>query len=251
MGCVHKCLLRLPPCDPQLAGVTVGKGRPGRAGPALESPDEEEEQPLNHNGDVAGEHAEGEQAFSPRHRLRDWRAYWGATMRQMGLVCALTLSVISGGFRMDWDPDKGPAPSAFLRNHPSALAEVAFVTEAIAAGIAARTMRASSTRRGDELICILPLGVAFNSALKRRLIWDGRHVNRHLRPLPMETLQREGRALFERSSFGGTLNISSANHHLDMAQDAFPYLGFEWGGSFYCFESSLSGSRPPRGYTPR
>ena len=156
-------------------------------------------------------------------------------MRQMGLVCALTLSVITGGFRMDWDPEMGPAAPTFLRNHPSALAEAAFVAEAIAAGVAARTMRACSR---DELICILPLGVAFNSAMKRRLIWDGRHVNRHLRkrPFRMETLQREGRALFERSSHGGTLNISSAYHHLDMAPDAFPYLGFEWGGSFYCFE---------------
>ena len=142
-------------------------------------------------------------------------------MHQMGLVCALTLSVISGGFRMDWDPARGPATPAFLRNHPSALAEAAFVAEAIAAGIAARTMRACSR---DDLICILPLGVAFNSAMKRRLIWDGRHVNRHLRkrPFRMETLQREGCALFERSNHGGTLNISSAYHHVDMAPDAFP-----------------------------
>ena len=198
--------------------------------------EEEEPQPqLDHHGDVGGEYAEGEQAPSPRHRLRDRREYWGATMRQMGLVCSLVLSVISGGFRMDWDPDKGPAPPAFLRNHPSALAEAAFVADAIATGIAARTMRACS--RAD-LICILPLGVAFNSVMKRRLIWDGRHVNRHLRkrPFRMETLQREGRALFERRHFGGTLNISSAYHHVDMAPDAAPYLGFEWDSSFYCFE---------------
>ena len=195
----------------------------------------EEDPPLNHHGDVVGEHAEGEQAPSPRHRLRDRRAYWGSTMHQMGLICALTLSVITGGFRMDCDPEMGPAPPAFLRNHPSALAEAAFVTEAIAAGVAARTMRACFR---DELRCILPLGVAFNSALKRRLIWNGRHVNRHMRkrPFRMETLQREGRALFERSSFGGTLNVSSAYHHVDMAPDAFPYLGFEWEGSFYCSE---------------
>ncbi len=94
-------------------------------------------------------------------------------MHQMGLVCALTLSVITGGFRgMDWDPDRRPAPPAFLGNHPSsALAEAAFVSGAIASGIAARTMRACSR---DELICILPLGVAINSAMKRRLIWDHR-----------------------------------------------------------------------------
>ncbi len=60
-------------------------------------------------------------------------------MRQMGLICALALSVVMGGFRMDWDPERGPAAPTFLRNHP---AEAAFVAEAIAAGIAARTMRA-------------------------------------------------------------------------------------------------------------
>ena len=190
---------------------------------------------LDHHGDVAGEHAESEPSPSPRHRLRDRRAYWGATMHQMGLVCALTLSVIAGGFRMDWDPELGPAPPAFLRNHPSAYAEATFVADAIAAGVAARTMRVCAR---TDLICILPLGVAINSALKRRLIWDGRHVNRNLRkrPFRMETLQREGRALFERSSFGGTLNISSAYHHVEMAPEAHPYLGFEWDGNFYCFE---------------
>ena len=52
----------------------------------------------------------------------------------------------------------------------------------------------------------------------------------------METLQREGRALFERSTHGGTLNISSAYHRFDMAENAVPYLGFEWEGVFYCFE---------------
>ena len=156
-------------------------------------------------------------------------------MHAMGMVCALTLSVITGGFRMDWDPDMGPAAPTFLRNHPSAIAEAAFVAESIAAGVLARTMRVCAR---DDLVCILPLGVAFNSAGKRRLIWDGRHVNRHLRkrPFRMETLQREGRSLFERSSHGGTLNVSSAYHHVDMAPDASPYLGFEWDGAFYCFD---------------
>ena len=158
-------------------------------------------------------------------------------MGVLGIVCALTLSVIGGGFRLEneWDPEMGPAPATFLRNHPSAYAEVAFVSEAIATGIATGTMR---VRRREELTCILPLGVAYNSAGKRRLIWDGRHVNRHLRKhrFRMETLQREGRALFERSHFGGTVNISSAYHHLEMAPEATEFLGFEWEGVFYSFE---------------
>ena len=156
-------------------------------------------------------------------------------MHQMGLVCALTLSVISGGFRMDWDPALGEAIPIFLRNHPSAFEEAAFVTAAIAAGVTARTMRAVPR---DSLKCILPLGVAVNSAGKRRLIWDGRHVNRNLRKrkFRMETLQREGRQLFERSLYGGTADISSAYHHIEMEESATPFLGFEWEGAFYCFD---------------
>jgi hypothetical protein len=54
----------------------------------------------------------------------------------------------------------------------------------------------------SALVCILPLGVALNSVGKRRLIWDGRHVNRNLRKrkFKMETLQRKGRSLFERAT---------------------------------------------------
>ena len=50
----------------------------------------------------------------------------------------------------------------------------------------------------SDLIGVLPLGVAFNRAGKRRLIWDGSQVNAYLREeeFSMETLQRESRALF-------------------------------------------------------
>ena len=156
-------------------------------------------------------------------------------MHQISFVCALTLSVIAGGYRLDWDPTLGPASPVFLRNHPSAFAEASFVSAAVAAGVAARTMRACAR---EDLVCILPLGVAANSAGKLRLIWDGRHVNRHLlrRRFRMETLQREGRALFERSLFGGTADISAAYHHVEMAEESLPFLGFEWGGQFYRFE---------------
>jgi hypothetical protein len=81
-------------------------------------------------------------------------------MHQIGFVCALTLSVIASGYRLDWDPTLGPAPPVFLRNHPSAFAEAAFVAAAIAAGVQAGTMRICAR---EDLICILPLGVAANS----------------------------------------------------------------------------------------
>ena len=121
-----------------------GRGRPGRAN-ALPAPSS-----LGHSVLVLG-----------RDHAPD-----GARLRAHPLC--------QGGFRMDWDPAKGPAAPIHLHNHPSALAEAAFVSEVVSAGVAASTMR-TCTR--DELICVLPLGVAFNSAEKRRLICDGRHVN--------------------------------------------------------------------------
>ena len=42
-----------------------------------------------------------------------------------------------------------------------------------------------------ELTCILPLGVAVNSVGKLRLIWDGRHVKRHL---PRDKFRMETRS---------------------------------------------------------
>lgn len=157
-----------------------------------------------------------------------------ATMRQIGFVCALTLSVINSGFRLEWDPALGPPPRRWLRNHPSAHEHAAFVSEKVAEGVGLGTM--VRCNRAD-LHCVLPLGVAINAVGKLRLIWDGRHVNRHLpkRKFRMETLQREGRALFERSAWGGTVDLSSAYHHVHMAADASTYLGFEWHGCFYRF----------------
>ena len=51
----------------------------------------------------------------------------------------------------------------------------------------------------------------------------------------MNSLHREGRALFESARFGGTADISSAYHHIPMHSDSTRYLGFEWEGQFYQF----------------
>ena len=155
-------------------------------------------------------------------------------MHQIGMVCATTLSVITSGYRLEWDTTTGPPPRCILRNHPSANANAAFVSEKVAEGIAWQTMQRCSP---NDLHCVLPLGVATNAAGKQRLIWDGRHVNQYLPKVTfhMETLQREGRALFERSAWGGTCDLSSAYHHVEMHPDSLPFLGFEWGGEYFRF----------------
>ena len=143
--------------------------------------------------------------------------------------------MINSGFRLEWNPAAGPPPRQWLRNHPSADQHAAFVTDKATEGVTLGTMVACPR---SALHRILLLGVAINAAGKLRLIWDGRHVNRHLhkRKFRMETLQREGSALFERSAWGGTVDLSSAYHHVPMAADATAYFGFEWNGLFYKFE---------------
>ena len=155
-------------------------------------------------------------------------------MRQIGTVCALTLSILSAGYRLEWDPATGPPPAVHLANAKSAFENPAFVSAAIAEGVRLGTMAPCAR---DQLTCIMPLGVAFNSAGKMRLIWDGRHVNRHLpyEPFRMDSLQREGRTLFEGAVCGGTADISSAYHHIPMHVDSISFLGFEWEGQFYQF----------------
>ena len=89
----------------------------------------------------------------------------------------------------------------------------------------------------SDLVCDLPLGVAFNRAGRRQLIWDGHRVNAYLceEDFRMETLQREGRALFGDARYGGTVDFSAAYPHVHVRPYALPYQGFEWQGQFYRF----------------
>ena len=131
-----------------------------------------------------------------RDRLRSRRPYWVATMHKMGIMCALTLSILAGGYRLEWDRAMGPPAPGLFPNAKSAFTATEFVSAAIAEGVSLGTMAPCARA---QLLCVLPLGVAYNSVGKKRLIWDGRHVNRHLphEPFHMNSLQREGRALFE------------------------------------------------------
>jgi hypothetical protein len=169
-----------------------------------------------------------------RDRLRSRRPYWVATMHKMGIMCALTLSILAGGYRLEWDRAMGPPAPGLFPNAKSAFTATEFVSAAIAEGVSLDTMAPCARA---QLLCVLPLGVAYNSVGKKRLIWDGRHVNRHLphEPFHMNSLQREGRALFESARFGGTADISSAYHHIPMHPNPTCYLGFEWEGQFYQF----------------
>ena len=88
-----------------------------------------------------------------RTRLSSRRAYWLATMRQMGTICALTLSILSAGYRLEWDPAKGPPPAVHLPNAKTAFENPAFVTAAIAEGVGLGTTAPCAR---DQLTCMVP-----------------------------------------------------------------------------------------------
>ena len=208
------------------------------------------------DGDEFGDEARGEAhegvpaAASPVGSLRAHRSYWLVIMHQIGLICALTLSVIDSSYLLEWGPAKGPPALRWLRNHPSARKQAALVSSKVAEGVLAGTMVTCSR---SELWCILPLGVAVNAAGKLLLIWNGGHVNFHPRKHKfwVETLQREGRALFERSAWGCTCDLSCAYHHVEMHPEVTRCPGLSGKADSTALSFSRSGSPTPSGYSPR
>ena len=79
----------------------------------------------------------------PARRLRAKGDVWRRAMQSMGLVCAMTLSIINSGYRFKWN-DKGPAPPVSHANHPSAFEDTQFIDESIEAGLAQGIMQFSS-----------------------------------------------------------------------------------------------------------
>ena len=98
-------------------------------------------------------------------------------MRQIGSVCNLTLSVIDEGYQPEWLPETGPPTPCWLSNHPSSRAHTQLVTYKVEEGVRWGTIQQCPS---TSLHCILQLRVAVNAVGKRRLIWDGRHVNAFL-----------------------------------------------------------------------
>ena len=82
---------------------------------------------------------EGDMSGAPpellRDRLRSRRPYWIATKHQIGVVCALTLSILKDWYRLGWDKATGaPAPGSFP-NAKSAFSAPDCVSAAVAEGV--------------------------------------------------------------------------------------------------------------------
>ena len=56
-------------------------------------------------------------AESPVHRLRNSRHAWLKAMHGLSLVCAMTLSIIESGYRLEWN-EGGPPPPGISNEPP-------------------------------------------------------------------------------------------------------------------------------------
>jgi hypothetical protein len=129
-----------------------------------------------------------------------------------------------------------------MSNHPSALEHATFVGKSITDMLASRTvMPLSAAPR-----VVSPLGVVPKKGTdKLRLIWDGRYVNSHLviPPFSYEDLSTIA-DWAEPQDYTFTLDLKSGYHHLDMHEEAWQYLGFQWEGKYYCFTQLPFGLAP-------
>ena len=160
-----------------------------------------------------------------RDRLRDRLPAW-----REWVANPLVLSWVEDGFPLRWEKDD-PPPAHFGRNHPSAEQHAAFVDQAIADLLAAKSI--CKVSRKPHMVC--PLGVVERGP-KLRLIWDGRPVNEHLciPKFQYEDLRVVPGFLLP-NDWTYTLDYSSGYHHINVHPDYWDYLGFCWRGKFYVF----------------
>ena len=126
------------------------------------------------------------------------------------------------------------------KNHASTVQHQSFVDNAIKDLLSAKSIEQVHTKP----IVVSPLGVAANKQ-KLRLIWDGRYVNDYL-VIPELHYESLGylKEILNDNDFMFTLNLKSGYHHLDIHEDFWQYLGFQWDGQFYVFTQLPFGLAP-------
>ncbi|GFR51496.1 hypothetical protein Agub_g13861 [Astrephomene gubernaculifera] len=160
-----------------------------------------------------------------RGRLRAKAQEWHAWVSN-----PLVLSWIVEGFPLSWEKGQPPPPH-FAGNHASAEQHADFVDQAISDLLTAKSIL--EVPRKPRMVC--PLGVV-EQGTKKRLIYDARPVNDylHIPKFRYEDLKAAPGFLLP-DDFVFTLDLKSGYHHLDIREDCWQYLGFQWRGRFYVF----------------
>ena len=162
-------------------------------------------------------------------RLRANLAFW-----QSFCSSTFVLSVLTSGYVIEWE-DSPPPPCEFKNKAGCFGDNYSFTCEAMTKLLAQGALRKCGR---EQLHCILAMDVHVNVEGKQRLIVDARPVNRYekKRKFKCETLGKEGRDIFDGCVFGGSIDISHAYHHIEMAAVSQRYLGVEWEGDYFAWQ---------------
>lgn len=172
-----------------------------------------------------------------RGRLKEKSDFWKKIT-----VNGLVRSWIMLGFTLMWLKTTGPPTPVFFYNHSSALEHASFVDGAIEELLATGAARAVE----HQPRCVLPLGVVpKKGSSKYRLIFDARYINSHLHvpSFKYESLSSLTEVL-KPNDYMFTIDLKSGYHHIDMHEDTWEFLGFQWKGCFYQFVQLPFGLAP-------
>lgn len=169
-----------------------------------------------------------------RHRLRDQLPFW-----KTFCTSSLVLGWIANGFDLKWDICGPPMDKSF-KNHNSSFQHEKFVDDTIAELLLAGSIR----KEKKKPKVVSPLGVVVQHD-KKRLIFDARYINSHL-VIPSFKYEDLGSLdnYIRPNDYLMTLDLSKGYHHVDMHDDAMCYMGFEWKGQFYVWQSLPFGLAP-------
>ena len=161
-------------------------------------------------------------------RLRGHAEFW----EEMG-ASKFIMSVVREGYRL---PFVTEPPTGWLRNQKSCDQHEAFVDQTVN-----DLLRCGSAVSVDKEFpkCVSPLGVVQGaSKLRLILVLSSRQVNECLAKFTfkLEDVRTEAK-LYKKGDFVVTFDLKSGYHHIDMAEEHWRYLCFEWKGKFYCFRS--------------
>ena len=168
-----------------------------------------------------------------RHRLKNHLSFW-----KTFVVSTLVLSWIQFGYNLKW-LDGPPAPKVH-ENHKSCEKHAAFIDTTIADLIAAQSIKKCEFKP----LVVCPLGVV-EQREKPRMIYDARYINEHCEIPKFKYEGLEATEHYVRpNDYMWTVDLSKGYHHIDMHPDSVQYMGLQWKGQYYVWQSLPFGLAP-------
>jgi hypothetical protein len=132
---------------------------------------------------------------------------------------------------LPWLNSPPPGPQ-YQKNHPSAFEHAEFVSEAVSSLV----IMGAAMKVAKRPWIISPLGVVPKGVDKLWLILDLRFMNRFFM---IDSFKYESLKLIpylcKLKDLPFSIDLKSRYHHIDVHQDYWQFLGFEWQGQYYVF----------------